>query len=149
MANKEFLNRHNIEVLPEGYKHKKKQNGYIADHIKFCDKEHTEYTFELQLRSIYRENLTKANGVAAHDKRSGKKRVFPSVESKETFIEQSRNMVPKYTTLRRVGDNYFTIYKCKMEENILEYYLGYISIESNTYQKAMKYIQEESKVRQR
>lgn len=146
MQNKEFLESMNIAVLPEGYKHKKKQNGYIADHIKFYDKSHPEYTFELQLRSIYRENLTRANGIAAHDKRSGKKRIFPSVESKAIFLEQSRKMVPKYTILRR-EESIYTIHKCKMTENLLEYYLGYVPIESNTYQKAIEYLQEEAVVK--
>lgn len=148
MQDKEFLESLNIEILPEGYKHKKKENGYIADHIKFCYKDHPEYTFELQLRSIYRENLTKANGVAAHDKRSGKRRIFPSVENRGIFMEQSREMVPKYTTLRREESNY-TIHKCQLAENILEYYIGYVPIDSYIYQKAMQYIKEEQAVNQK
>lgn len=152
MANKEFLESLNIQVLPEGYKHKKKENGYIADHIKFCYKDHPEYTFELQLRSIYRENLTKANGVAAHDKRSGKRRIFPSVENKGIFMEQSQEMIPKYTTIRRKESNnrqYSIIHKCQMAENMLEYYIGYVPIDSQIYQKAMQYIKEEQAVNQK
>ena len=95
MENEEWLEQLNIMVLPEGYKHKEKQNGYIAEHIKFCYRDHPEYTFELQLRSMYREDLSRANGAAAHDKRSGKKRIFPSTENKQQFMASSIYNVKK------------------------------------------------------
>ncbi len=144
MQKEELLERLNIQFLPEGYKHKEKQNGYIAEHVKFCYRDHPEYTFELQLRSMYREDLSRANGKAAHDKRAGKRRVFPSMENKQNFIEKMRFMLPKYTLLKRDnGKNSFSIYKCKMLENALEYYLGYITISDEEYEKAIQYIEEE------
>ena len=71
LSNPQILRDLNVEVPRDGYKRKDKENGYIADHIKFHYIDHPEYTFELQLRSLYREELSRANGPAAHDKRSG------------------------------------------------------------------------------
>ena len=137
--NKELLKQLNIEVLKDGYKHKQKQNGYIAEHIKFCDREHPQYVFEMQLRSIYREDISRANGVAAHDKRSGKKRVFPSIEKQQEFIKELENTVPQYKTLKKTG-NEFELYKCNIAENMLEYYLGYVKLDSEEYKTALEYI---------
>ncbi len=141
MENEEWLKQLNIMVLPEGYKHKEKQNGYIAEHIKFCYRDHPEYTFELQLRSMYREDLSRANGAAAHDKRSGKKRIFPSTENKQQFMEELRYRLPQYTMLKNENDEY-SLHKCSIEESVLEYYLGYIKLDSEEYVKAVQYIRE-------
>lgn len=141
ISNKELLESLNIEILPGGYKHKQKQNGYIAEHLKFFYKDHPEYIMEMQLRSTYREDLSRANGKAAHDKRSGKKRVFPSVENKREFIEDIKNGVPKYKILR-IKENEFELYECSMGENMLEYFLGYVDLDSKEYEKAMEYIEE-------
>ena len=140
--NEELLEKLNIQVLPNGYKHKEKQNGYLAEHIKFCYRDHPEYTFEVQFRSIYREDLTRANGKAAHDKRSGKKRVFPSVTNKSIFIEELKREVPIYRILKKKEDG-FKIHKCTMAENMVEYYLGFVEVDSKEYRKAIQYIQEE------
>ena len=91
----ELLKQMNIEIPNDGYKRKNKENGYIADHIKFHYIDHPEYTFELQLRSIYREELSRANGPAAHNKRSGKERIFPSVENKEEFLKELKERKKK------------------------------------------------------
>ncbi len=141
MKNEEWLKKLNIMVLPEGYKHKEKQNGYIAEHIKFCYRDHPEYTFELQLRSMYREDLSRANGAAAHDKRSGKKRIFPNTENKQQFIEELRYRLPQYIMLKNENDEY-SLHKCSIEESVLEYYLGYIKLDSEEYAKAVQYIRE-------
>lgn len=140
--NEELLEKLNIQVLPNGYKHKEKQNGYLAEHIKFCYRDHPEYTFEVQFRSIYREDLTRANGKAAHDKRSGKKRVFPSVTNKSIFIEELKRVVPNYRILKQGRDG-FQIHKCTMAENMVEYYLGFVEVDSKEYRKAIQYIKEE------
>ncbi len=141
MQNNELLEQLNIMVLPEGYKHKEKQNGYIAEHIKFCYRDHPEYTFELQLRSMYREDLSRANGAAAHDKRSGKKRIFPSTENKQQFMDELRYRLPQYTMLKNENNEY-KIHKCSIEESVLEYYLGYIKLDSEEFAKAIQYIKE-------
>lgn len=143
--NEEWLEKRNIQVLPGGYKHKEKQNGYIAEHIKFCYRDHPEYTFEMQLRSIYREDISRANGEAAHDKRAGKKRIFPSTANKESFIEELENTLPEYTIIESENSE-FKLRKCTMIENMLEYFLGYVdfdNLDSKEYKKAIQYIQEE------
>lgn len=137
-----LLEKLNIQVLQDGYKHKQKQNGYIAEHIKFCYRDHPEYTFEFQLRSIYREDLSRANGKAAHDKRSGKKRIFPSIANKNKFIEELKDVLPSYRMLE-YNDGKFNLHKCDMEENLLGYYLEYVKLDSKEYEKAIEYIRED------
>ena len=142
IQDEELLEKLNIQVLPDGYKHKEKQNGYIAEHIKFCYRDHPEYTFEFQIRAVYREDISRANGSAAHDKRSGKKREFPSTLNRSNFIKQLENVLPKYTILKPNKDE-FILHKCRVEENMLEYFLGYVELDSKEYKKAMEYIKEE------
>lgn len=143
MNTEEYLKALNISVLKDGYKHKEKQNGYLAEHIKFCFRDHPEYIFELQLHSIYRSDLSKPNGAAAHDKRSGKKRVFPSIENKKDFIEKIQDITPKYTILKRnYQENRYYIHKCSMPENIVQYFLGYTSFNMEDYPKINEYWQE-------
>lgn len=141
MENEEILDALNLYIVPNGYKHKSKQNGYIAEHIKFAYKDHPEYTFEMQLRTTYREDLSRANGAAAHDKRSGKKRVFPSVKDKNTFIEDLKYRTPEYVMIKREEDGP-KLHKCSLLENVLEYYMGYIKLNSTEYKKGMQYIKE-------
>lgn len=141
MNDKELLEKLNIEILPGGYKHKQKQNGYIAEHLKFFYKDRPEYVIEMQLRSTYREDLSRAHGKAAHDKRSGKKRVFPSIENKRHFIESMKNGLPQYKILKPKG-NELKLHKCNMAENMLEYFLGYVDLGSKEYEQAIEYIEE-------
>ena len=141
LNNLQILRNLNIEIPNDGYKRKDKENGYIADHIKFHYIDHPEYTFELQLRSLYREDLSRANGPAAHDKRSGKGRIFPSTENEQEFIQELKERVPNYTILESNGDGY-NIKRCNLMENMLEYYLGYIKLDSKEYQKAIEYVKE-------
>ena len=138
----ELLERLNLSVIE--YKHKSKQNGYIAEHMKFCYRDKPDYKFELQIRSIYRENLTKANGPAAHDKRSGKKRIFPSLSSK-SFIEDLKKSTPKYTIIMNENNEY-KAHKCSMAENLLEYYMGYIHLDEKEYNQVMKYVEDEENI---
>lgn len=142
LNNSELLKSLNVEIPNDGYKRKNKENGYIADHIKFRYIDHPEYTFELQLRSIYREELSRANGPAAHDKRSGKERIFPSVENKEVFLKELKERTPSYTILEDRPNGY-NIKRCNLMENMLEYYLGYIKLNSKEHQKAMEYVRED------
>lgn len=143
ISNEDVLEKLNIEVITDGYKHKEKLNGYIAEHVKFCYKDRPEYIFEMQFRSAYREELSRANGPAAHDKRVGKKRVFPSVENKNIFMRQVEDIVPKYKIITRNG-NKLLLRKCCTLENMLQYYLGYVDLDSEEYIKAMEYLEEEN-----
>ena len=145
MNDNELLEKLNLEILPEGYKHKQKDNGYIAEHIKFCFKNHPEYIFEMQLRSIYREDISRANGKAAHDKRLGKKREIPNIEDKKTFIENLKYILPEYKMLKYENKE-FKLYKCSMLENMLEYFLGYVNLDSKEYKKALEYVKENEEI---
>lgn len=142
LNNPEMLESLNVQIPVDGYKRKNKENGYIADHIKFSYIDHPEYTFELQLRSIYREELSRANGPAAHDKRSGKTRIFPSTDNKQEFLKELKESVPNYTILES-GQNGYNIKRCNLMENMFEYYLGYIKLGSEQYEKAIEYVKED------
>lgn len=142
ISDEELLEKLNIQIIPDGYKHKTKSNGYVAEHVKFCYRDYPEYIFEIQFRSMYREEMSRANGPAAHDKRVGKKRVFPNIDNKKIFMEQVEDMVPKYKILTR-QDNKLLLRKCTTLENILQYYLGYIQLDSEEYKKAIEYLSEE------
>lgn len=142
LNNPELLKSLNVEIPRDGYKRKDKENGYIADHIKFHYIDHPEYTFELQLRSMYREELSRANGPAAHDKRSGKERIFPNTEDKQEFLKELKERTPSYTILEDRPNGY-NIKRCNLMENMLEYYLGYIKLNSEEYKKAIEYVRED------
>ena len=145
ISNKELLKKLNIQVIKDGYKHKAKSNGYIAEHIRFSYIDHPEYIFEIQFRSMYREELSRAHGPAAHDKRLGKKRIFPNTENKENFMEEFERMVPKYKILKRDQDK-FSLQKCTPLANMLQYYLGYVEIDSEEYKKAMEYLKQDDSI---
>ena len=86
--NAEILKKMNLQLISR--KEKQKQNGYLADHIKLCCLDENgcpidDYTFELQIRSIRRDDMARGNGPAGHSKRPGKKRILPNIKNKETF----------------------------------------------------------------
>ena len=139
MGNQEILEKMNIQVIPNGYKHKEKQNGYMAEHIKFCYIDKPEYTFEFQIHSAYREKLSMANGPADHARRSGKQRIFPSTSSAERFKSDIAFSVPK----RRIlipKDGVFYLHKCTIQENITEFYTGY-NIPMEEMQKGLNFLE--------
>ena len=139
MGNQEILEKMNIQVIQNGYKHKEKQNGYQAEHIKFCYIDKPEYTFEFQIHSAYREELSMANGPADHARRSGKQRIFPSTSSAERFrrdiafrVPKSRILIPK--------NGVFYLHKCTTQENLTEFYTGY-NIPMEEMQKGLEYVE--------
>lgn len=134
-----FLDSLGIALLPNAYKHKTKQNGYVAEHFKFYFKEHPEQIFELQLRSIYREEIAQV-GQAAHCKRAGKKRVLPEFHNLEQFYAAIRDMVPKYTIVSQGKVN-----KCTWAQNAAAYFQDSIDFDSPECSKIMQVIQEEKK----
>lgn len=140
--NEELLEKLNIHLLPVGgYKHKEKQNGYMAEHIKFCDNDNEDYTFELQIRTMYREKISKVNGTAAHDKRSGKERVFPNIRDYREIIRQLQVIVPNYTTFEKI-DGKYQKHKYSFIENIKKYFEGY-EIDYEKYEKVIEYVENE------
>ena len=140
--NEELLKKLNIELIPDGYKHKAKSNGYEAEHIKFRFRDKKEYVFELQLKSIYREDLSRLNGSASHEKRFGKKRVFPDTSNREEFIKNIQYTVPKYKILIRDEDK-FKLHKCSELENTIAYYQEFIDPTDEIYKKIEEYIKSE------
>lgn len=144
MNDSEFLEHLGIEVMEDSYKHKSKTNGYIADHVKFKGNNNPEFIFELQMRSIYREELSRLNGSAAHDKRPGKERILPNIENEEELINDLDFRLPKYTILQST-DNGFKIHKCTRLENTLAYYDKYIIPGTERYDKIVEILNNREK----
>ena len=144
MTNEDNLEKWNLRI--DSYKKKEKLNGYKAEHIKFAyydEQAKQEFTFELQLRSTYREELSRANGPAAHDQRSGKKRIFPNLGTRVDFVREARDRLPRYFILKRNGKDFREVHECTLAENMLEYYLGYVHLDSKDYDRMMKYVTDE------
>lgn len=142
ILDKEFLDELEIEPLKDSYKHKSKTNGYIADHVKFKSKINPDYLFELQLRSIYREELSGPNGPAAHDKRPGKSRELPNIINKNGFLKELKCRIPKYTLLKET-ENGFETYKCTTLENTIAYYQKAIEPGTQYYYDIIEILKEE------
>ena len=139
LSDTNFLESMGIELMPNAYKHKNKPNGYIADHLKFRFKDRPECIFELQLRTIYREEMAK-NGEAAHDQRPGKTRKKPRLQNRttKTFMQEVKDMVPKYTLIKQGK-----IYKCNWLENTMGYFQDYIDLKNKEDIKMLQTIKEE------
>lgn len=129
VKDKKFLEENGIEVIPFSIKHKNKKNGYEADHIKFRFKNKPEYTLELQVKSEYVENLSRANGTASHENRPGKERIVPSLENEDNFKREVQHKVPRYTLFYKEDGKYKTSKKCSMIENVIGYYESEIPLE--------------------
>ncbi len=132
-----FLDSLGIALLPNAYKHKTKQNGYVAEHFKFYFKEHPEQIFELQFRSIYREDMAQV-GNAAHCKRAGKKRVLPEFHNLQQFYADIRDSVPQYTIIKQGK-----AHKCTWAQNAAAYYQDNIDFTSPEYEAMLQAIQQE------
>lgn len=154
MDDKEWNSKKNIRVLMEYCKHKNKQNGYKAEHLKFvCTDEpqyEDKYEFELQLRSIAREDLSRGNGSAAHTDRDDKERMLPRMSTKKEFLNDCRNYLPEYFILTRNEDGkYSSCRNCSMMENFLEFYFGYVDLPDKTLKKAEEYIKDLEKEKEK
>lgn len=141
IRDKKFLQKNGVEVIPFSLKHKNKTNGYEAEHVKFRFIDKSEYTLELQIKSEYVENLSRANGAASHENRPGKERVFPNLEDKEKFKKEVQYNVPRYTLFYKENGIYKTREKCSMRKNVIAYYESELPIDM--YDKIYDFLPEE------
>jgi len=135
--NEEMLQKLNLNVIPDSNKHKKKSNGYEAEHIKFYNEVEPEYTLELQFKSEYVETICRGEGMAAHQNRPGKKRILPRASNDKELIEKLRYMVPKYKIFKKDG-NEIRVQEFDMLRNVIGYFQGQINPESYEYEKIIK-----------
>lgn len=122
IKDKKFLQANGIEVIPFSLKHKNKTNGYEAEHVKFRFIDKPEYTLELQVKSEYVENISRANGTAAHENRPGKERILPDLENSENFKKEVQHKVPRYTLFHKQDGMYKISEKCSIIKNVMGYY---------------------------
>lgn len=141
IKDKNFLQENGIEVIPFSLKHKNKTNGYEAEHVKFRVIDKPEYTLELQMKSEYVENLSRANGAAAHENRPGKERILPNLEDKEIFKKEVQYSVPRYTLFYKENGIYKKTKKCSTRENVVGYYESELPIEK--YDKIYEFLPED------
>ena len=141
IRDKKFLQENGIEVIPFSLKHKNKTNGYEAEHVKFRFIDNPEYTLELQVKSEYVENLSRANGTASHENRPGKERILPNLEDKEKFKKEVQYSVPRYTLFYKENGKFKTGEKCSMRKNVIAYYESELPIEM--YDKIYEFLPEE------
>ena len=132
----EFLNKIGLNVIPDSNKHKRKTNGYEAEHIKFYGSSNPEYTLEMQFKSEDVENITRANGSASHEKRPGKSRILPCSENDKDLKKKLEYQVPIYTTFRKEG-NKIVPHKQSMLKNVIAYFQEQIDITSDEYDKIL------------
>ena len=140
--NKQLLDKLNLELLENGYVHREKANGYSAEHVKFRYKDKPEYMFELQIKSIHQERLSKKGAPADHERRLGKKRLIPDTKNKKTFIMNLLYTLPGYRAV--TGDREkLELKKYSMLENTICYYDDYLDPKTEQYSEIMQIIREE------
>ena len=135
--NEELLKRLNMQVIPGSNKHKKKTNGYEADHIKFMNSKEPEYTLEMQLKSGYVENKTMGTGSASHENRPGKERIIPESENDDELRKEYEYICPKYKTLREIDGKKQWV-KLTERQNVLVHFQGKLKPGSDDYEKIFK-----------
>lgn len=135
--NTELLEKLHMKVIPCSSRHKKKGNGYEAEHIKFINTDNPEFTLELQFKSEYVENMCRGEGVASHEHRPGKARVLPHAKNDTELIQKLRYMTPRYKTFAKVGSE-IQIQKYNMLQNVMSYFQGQIAPGSEEYEEAIK-----------
>lgn len=119
--NSEILEKMNAQVVKDSKKHKCKTNGYVADHIKFSIKGKKEQTFELQVKSIFVEEIAIGEGSAAHNRRPGKRRVLPNISYGINFIKELQYVLPKYESIEE-KDGKYVIHKFSLLENTMSFF---------------------------
>lgn len=137
--NQELLQQCGMRVMPYSVKYKNKTNGYEANHMKFEFLDKPDYSFEVQIKSEYIEQLSHSNGSAAHENRPGKEREFPHLGNSNKFMQELKFTLPEYTTYIQTEKG-FVPHKCNLKENMLNYFKDKIDIKSEEYKKALKII---------
>lgn len=133
----ELLKNLHLNVIPDSNKHKKKDNGYEAEHIKFYSANKPEYTLELQFKSEYVENICKGEGVASHQNRPGKQRILPQTSDDKELKQKLKYMVPRYKIFRKYGDS-IKVEEFSMLKNVMGYFEGQITPGTEEYEKIIK-----------
>ena len=139
--NPEVLEKMNLKLIAR--KEKSKQNGYLADHLKLCYIDKPEYSFEMQIRTLYRDDMARGNGPAGHTKRAGKKRELPNIKNKETFMKEFQYGTPTYTILQKDENGKYAIRKCNNRENFIAFYPE-ADLNSKEFKKMWEYLGEDS-----
>lgn len=142
--NKQLLKKLNMKVISGSNKHKKKENGYEAEHIKFYNYNKPEYTLEMQFKSEYVETICRGSGSASHEKRPGKSRILPQTDNDVELAKMLNFMVPKYKIFK-LEQNHITVEKFSMLKNIMTYFQDKLQPDSEEYEKIMKLFSDENK----
>lgn len=135
----------NLEVIPGSNKHKKKANGYEAEHVKFMSKDEPQYTLELQFKSEHVENICRGEGSASHENRPGKARILPQFSNDEELIKKLEFMTPKYKIFK-LENGEIKVQKFNTLQNIMGYFQGKLEPGSYEFEKVIQlYSKKENK----
>lgn len=137
-SNTQFLKENNMDVLEESRRHKKKKNGYEAEHIKFYNTKHPEYTLEVQFKSEYVEEIAMGEGSASHQNRPGKSRILPHARSNKELMQKLDFMVPKYTLFKIINSDEIEVHKQNQLRNTVSYFQKQIHVGSKLFEKLVK-----------
>lgn len=119
--NDELLEKLDLKLVAR--KEKEKQNGYLADHLKFGFLDNEDYCFELQIRSLYRDDMARGNGPAGHSNRDGKERIPLDVKNKMKLAKQIDENIPEFKGYPKdTEQGYKKIIAYKTIQNIAAYY---------------------------
>ena len=142
--NEELLKELDLEVIPDSNKHKKKLNGYEAEHIKFMSRKEPEYTLEMQFKSEYVENISRGEGAASHENRPGKSRILPQANTDSKLIEELNFAIPKYKIFRTEKDG-IKVKEFTMLENVMGFFQGKLDTNSEEYDKLITLLSNKEK----
>ena len=142
--NEELLEELDLDVIPDSNKHKKKSNGYEAEHIKFMSQKEPEYTLEMQFKSEYVENISRGEGAASHENRPGKSRILPQANTDSKLIEELNFAIPKYKIFRTEKDG-IKVKEFTMLENVMGFFQGKLDTNSEEYDKLITLLSNKEK----
>lgn len=131
----EWLKKTNTRIVRDSVKHKRKTNGYVAEHIKFELGGNPDHTLEFQVKSKYVDILSHAPGTAAHSARIGKERVLPTLlqdgsadvtkvsdEDLKRFRRELVYRLPKFVEFEKDSTGKYRSYYFSTLENCFKFY---------------------------
>lgn len=131
----DWLKNNKVKVVRDSVKHKRKANGYLAEHIKFELMGDPKHTLECQIKSKYVEARSHGTGSAAHSARIGKERILPQIlqdSSKDItkvsdsdlqqFKKELTFMLPKFVEFRKNENGQYEHYNFSTLENCFKFY---------------------------
>ena len=144
-SNINWLSSNNAKLIRDSDKFKNKPNGYVACHTKFELSNDPNKSFELQVKSIYVDELSHGSGSASHSARSGKNRIIPALATNQKisnikdvnpsalkkFSKDLDYFLPKFICFEK-EDGKYTHYIFTKQENCFKFFEEHFNKNHNT-----------------